>query len=91
MVCFLAVKVEIVNTATLPTVGAEPRIFFPSEKVTSSPSAGLPYFDATVTVNVTGCPTWEGEPLLVSVICDGPATYSVSTGDVLGALSESPE
>jgi len=70
MVCVFALSEEVVNVATPLTVEPVPIAVVPSKNVTSSPSGIAPWLDDTVALNVTDCPTNEGEPDVVNTVCD---------------------
>jgi hypothetical protein len=89
MVCFFAVREEVVNVATPLAVVPVPIAVGPSKNVTSSPFATLPKVDVTVAVNVTGCPRCEGDPEVVTCVTDPTGRtlmYSFRIDEVLPAL-----
>jgi hypothetical protein len=90
--CVFFVKEDVVNIATLLAVVPVPISVLPSKNVTSSPFGTVLYVHATVAVNVTGCPTWEGDPDVVNVVVVGARPmYSISVAEVLVSLEVSPE
>src|SRR5260370_15261072 len=84
---------DVVNVATPLVVVPVPIAVIPSKKVTSSPSGIVPWLDVTVDVNVTGCPTNEGDPDVVNTVFDAKPLLICSTSveDMLPVVFVSPE
>jgi len=91
MWCVPTVSEEVVKLATPADVLPVPTAVPSSANVTSSPFGIVPKIDVTVAVKVTGCPTMEGDPDVVTTVFVPPLISSVSMGDVLPALFPSPE
>ena len=93
MVCVFIVRDEVTKVARPLTVAPVPIGDAPSENVTISPSGIAPWLDVTAAVNVTDCPTSEGDPDVVNTVSDGnPLLICCRSGeDVLPELLPSPE
>jgi hypothetical protein len=91
-VCVFFVKEDVANVAMPLVVVPVPIDVVPSKNVTSSPFGTEPYVHFTFAVNVTDCPTLEGDPDVVNFVVVGARPmYSVSVADVLVSLDVSPE
>jgi len=76
-VCRFAESDEVVNFACPPEVDAVPIMVLKSKKVIDSPSGTKFPWLIGVAVKVTGCPTKEGDPDVVTSILEDHCTFSV--------------